>query len=142
VNSTPSDGRTAARSPAVVEIPVFPDEAKVARGSLSGGLSPDPAALRVLPAEFARRHRVLPLGIRQGMLRLAVAEPAGDRLIEDIRLLTGLEIEEVLVPAGDILERIGEGYRVTVEQMIENLEGGREAVRGARQPARHRGDGQ
>ncbi|MCI0538984.1 MAG: GspE/PulE family protein [Verrucomicrobiales bacterium] len=78
-------------------------------------------ALRTLPAEFVKRHRVLPFEVRNGTLRIATAEPGSERVIEDIRLLSGLEVEEFVAPSEEILEKIAECYQVTVEQMIENL---------------------
>lgn len=84
-------------------------------------LTSTPEALKVLPAEFVRRHQVLPLQIRDGVLYLATADPKDIRVIEDVRLMTGLEVN--LVPAGsaELVERIGELYQVTVERMIEGL---------------------
>jgi type IV pilus assembly protein PilB len=84
-------------------------------------LAPSPEALRTLPAEFAKEHRVLPLETRDGILRIAIAQPGNQRLMDDIRLLTGLEVEEVEAPASVIMEQIADSYQVTVEKMIEDL---------------------
>ncbi len=86
-----------------------------------------PAALRALPADFVKRHRVLPLKIQDGILHLATAEPGNARVLDDIRLLTGLEVAEVELPAEEIAETIAGRYQVTVEKMIENLGGDRAA---------------
>lgn len=77
--------------------------------------------IKLLPAEFVRTNRVLPLAVDGGMLRVATPSLGNERTIEDIRLLTGLEVEEVVAPEDEIRERITECYRVTVEQVIENL---------------------
>jgi type IV pilus assembly protein PilB len=94
-------------------------------------IEPSLEALRIIPAEFAKRHCLLPLSMRNGTIQVAAAEPGNLRVIEDLRLLSGLEVEEWAAPAADILEKIAESYRVTVEQMIENLhpqhEGGGES---------------
>lgn len=87
-----------------------------------------PEALRTLGAEFVREHRILPLRIEHGVLHLATAQPGDDALVENIRLLTGLEVREIAASDAEIQERIGECYRVTVEQMIENLHGGEGSV--------------
>jgi type II secretory ATPase GspE/PulE/Tfp pilus assembly ATPase PilB-like protein len=86
-----------------------------------GRLAITAEATRFLPADFARQHRVLPLDARDGILRVATAEAGNQRVIQDIRLLTGLEVEEVEAPAAQILEQIAESYQVTVEKMIEDL---------------------
>jgi type II secretory ATPase GspE/PulE/Tfp pilus assembly ATPase PilB-like protein len=80
-----------------------------------------PEALRSLPADFVRRHRVLPLRIEAGILHLATSEPANQRLIDDIRLLTSLEVYPHESTAEEVLPKIAACYQVTVEQMIENL---------------------
>ena len=89
-------------------------------GSL-GRLSASAEAIRALPADFVNRHRVLPFEIRQGTIHVATADPGNQRVIDDIRLLSGLEVQESEAPSADILEKIAECYQVTVEQMIENL---------------------
>ena len=83
--------------------------------------SATPEAIRALPADFVKRHRVLPLRIQDGTLHLATAEPGNQRVVDDIRLLTGLEVEEHEAAAAELLQQIAESYQVTVEQMIENL---------------------
>jgi len=95
--------------------------------SREGSLSPlaklevPPEILRALPADFVKRHRLLPCEIRHGTLRIATATPGNQRVIEDIRLLSGLEVEEVRAPAEEITAKIAECYQVTVEKMIESL---------------------
>jgi len=88
-------------------------------------------ATRALPVEFARAHGVLPLSVRDGVLRVVTSDPGDARRIEDIRLLSGLEVAEVLAPAVDIEERLAECYQVTVEGMIEDLGGGEAGSDGA-----------
>ncbi|HYT59166.1 MAG TPA: GspE/PulE family protein [Haliangiales bacterium] len=78
-------------------------------------------AVRALPSDFVKRHRVLPLEIRNGTLHIATSDPGNPRVIDDIRLLSGLEVNETEAPAAEILEKIAECYQVTVEKMIENL---------------------
>lgn len=59
--------------------------------------------------------------LRNGTIRIATANAGNHRVIDDIRLLTGLEVEEVEFPATEVLEKIAECYQVTVEKMIEKL---------------------
>ncbi|MDB6064759.1 MAG: hypothetical protein JWR26_967 [Pedosphaera sp.] len=85
-------------------------------------LAISPEVLRALPAEFVKRHRVLPFKIYNGTIHIATAEPGNQRVLEDIRLLSGLEVRETEAPSAEVLEKIAECYQVTVEQMIENLD--------------------
>src|SRR5207245_7319944 len=78
-------------------------------------------AVRALPADFVKRHRVLPFEIRKGTIHIVTSDPGNQRVIEDIRLLSGLEVQETEAPAAEILEKIAECDQMTVEKRIENL---------------------
>src|SRR5438105_2570223 len=84
-------------------------------------LTVSPEALKALPADFVKRNRILPYKIEEGRIYIATAQPGNQRLIEDIRLLSALEVKEAEAPAEQVLEKIAECYQVTVEQMIESL---------------------
>jgi type IV pilus assembly protein PilB len=81
-----------------------------------------PEIIRTLPAEFVKRHGILPLEITNGTLYIATSVPGNLRVIDDIRLLSGLEVEEVQAPAAEIAAKIAECYQVTVEKMVENFD--------------------
>ena len=78
-------------------------------------------AVRAVPVEFAKRHRIVPVSIDSTTIRILTAEPGQQQVIDDLRLLTGLEVEESEAPASEIVEKIAECYQVTVERMIEDL---------------------
>ena len=75
-----------------------------------------------LGAEFVRKSEILPLEVVDGTLRIATADPGNRRLIEDVRLLTGLEVEETIASRAEILKKVEVAYQVTVEGMVEDLE--------------------
>jgi type II secretory ATPase GspE/PulE/Tfp pilus assembly ATPase PilB-like protein len=85
------------------------------------GLEISAEAIRSLPADFVKRHQVLPIRLNNGTIHVAASQPGNQRVIDDIRLLTGLEVEESEAAPAEMLEKIAECYQVTVEQMIENL---------------------
>ncbi|MBI2948181.1 MAG: type II/IV secretion system protein [Verrucomicrobia bacterium] len=91
------------------------------RGGVLAKFVVSPEAIRALPVEFVKRHRVLPLKVQNGTITVATADAGNHLVIDDIRLLSGLEVDEFEAPASEILEKIAECYQVTVEQMIENL---------------------
>jgi type II secretory ATPase GspE/PulE/Tfp pilus assembly ATPase PilB-like protein len=78
-------------------------------------------AIRALPAEFVKRHQVLPLKIESGTLHIASAKAGDEKVVDDIRLLSGFEVHETEFPVSDIMEKMAECYQITVERMIENL---------------------
>jgi hypothetical protein len=101
-------------------VPVDRDGFKSQLGSLAR-LDVPPEVIRTLPAEFAKRHCLLPFEITNGTIHIATSAPGNQRVIDDIRLLSGLEVLEFEAPATEIAEKIAECYQVTVEKMIENL---------------------
>ncbi|HET7825482.1 MAG TPA: ATPase, T2SS/T4P/T4SS family [Anaeromyxobacter sp.] len=65
---------------------------------------------RTLSKPFARKHAVLPLERRNGALVVASANPFDRELFENLRGLTGAEIEPVLSAPSDIHRAIAEVY--------------------------------
>jgi len=107
----------------VLPAPGFLTELPCSGGRLESlaKLTVSPEAVRTLPSDFVKRHRVLPFEIRNGTIHIVTSDPGNQRVIEDIRLLSGLEVQETEAPAAEIIEKIAECYQVTVEKMIENL---------------------
>lgn len=65
---------------------------------------------RTLSKPFARKHAVLPLERKNGALVVASANPFDRELFENLRSLTGSEIEPVLSAPSDIHRAIAEIY--------------------------------
>ena len=117
------------------------DDFKRQSGSLAR-LHVPPEVIRALPAEFAKRHCLLPFAINHGTIHIATAAPGNQRVIDDIRLLSGLEVEEFEAPAAEIIEKIaallsGDGR----ENDRKPQPGERRNQRREKSPG-HRGDGQ
>src|SRR2546421_2706312 len=74
------------------------------RAGVLARLTVAPEALRALPADFVKRHRVLPFEINRGIIHIATADPGNQRVIDDIRLLSGLEVRESQAPSPEILQ--------------------------------------
>ncbi|MCA8960033.1 MAG: Flp pilus assembly complex ATPase component TadA [Planctomycetes bacterium] len=81
----------------------------------------DRDALDTLPPDFVTDRQALPLALADGTLRLAIGEPGDPRLIEDVRLLSGAEVEVVLADRSELADKIAECHEVTVERMVEDL---------------------
>ena len=96
-------------------------EVDIPNGTHKSKLNSTTAALRVLPMDYIKKYSILPLEIVNGILYLATASPGNQRLIDDIRLLSGLEVQEVPASATEIQEKIAASSQLTVEQMIEDL---------------------
>ncbi|HSB18665.1 MAG TPA: ATPase, T2SS/T4P/T4SS family [Anaeromyxobacteraceae bacterium] len=82
---------------------------------------------RTLSRPFARKHGVIPLERRNGMLVIAAANPFDRELFENLRGLTGSEVQPVLSAPSDIHRAIVEvyGFRQQIREAQTQLaEGG------------------
>jgi type IV pilus assembly protein PilB len=62
----------------------------------------DPKVISVLPKEFLEKHQVLPLYLVEGILTVAVPEPANVFLLEEIERLSGVRVQVVAATTRDI----------------------------------------
>ena len=82
---------------------------------------------RTLSRPFARKHGVLPLERKgPGVLVVATANPFDRELFENLRGLTGAEVEPVLSAPSDIHRAIAEiyGFRQQISEASSQLEAG------------------
>jgi general secretion pathway protein E len=75
---------------------------------------------------FAKRHRMLPLAMSNGKLRLACANPYDIEGVDSFRRLAGRDLELVVASEPDILKAITEfyGLRHSVKRAERDLAGG------------------
>ncbi|BDG08067.1 GspE/PulE family protein [Anaeromyxobacter paludicola] len=80
---------------------------------------------RTLSRPFARKHGVIPMERHDGRLVVATANPFDQELFENLRGLTGAEIEPVLSAPSDIHRAIAEvyGFRQQIKEAQTQLEG-------------------
>lgn len=83
---------------------------------------PDPQALQLVPKSFCLRQWVLPLRLQGRRILLAVADPLDAGLLEDLRFVTGLEVETVIAPSGELSESINSAYGVQDVSEFDPLE--------------------
>jgi type IV pilus assembly protein PilB len=62
----------------------------------------DPKCVSILPRDFLEKHQILPLFLVEGVLTVAVPEPANVFLLEEIGRLSGYQMQVVAVTARDI----------------------------------------
>ncbi|HSU13496.1 type IV-A pilus assembly ATPase PilB [Longimicrobium sp.] len=80
----------------------------------------DPRILKLIPAEFAVKHQVLPLRRVGRTLTVAMSNPTDLGVIDDLKFLTRLDIEPVI--AGDFtLKKIVEREYESADEKINEL---------------------
>ncbi|MBI4690770.1 MAG: type II secretion system protein GspE, partial [Nitrospirae bacterium] len=80
-----------------------------------------PEAIALVPESFARKHRVLPLDIKGGMLTLAMADPLDIFAVDEIRRITKIPVNTVVVTETDLLKALDKYYKgkEEVEEIIK-----------------------
>jgi len=73
-------------------------------------LTVDPAVLRLVPEELARRYGVFPVRRDQDSLTLAISDPFDIEALDRIRAVTGLNLREVITQGEQIQKAIETHY--------------------------------
>ncbi len=109
------------------------DEATVARAVAESMRLPfidvaavefDPTAVAALPVELALRHTALPIRFEEGELVVAMADPANVLAVDDVRIVTGLEVRVEVAAEGDLrqaIERVA-SMQANVGEMVDGVQ--------------------
>jgi type IV pilus assembly protein PilB len=71
----------------------------------------DPSAAARVSQAACRRYTALPVGYEDGKLLVAMADPTDVVAIDDLRLMTGMDVRAVGAPAADVLAAVGRVHR-------------------------------
>src|SRR5579864_8676205 len=75
----------------------------------------DPAVVKLIPHETAKRYQILPLSRVGASLTIAMVDPTNVFAMDDIKFMTGFNIEPVVASETAIMEFIEKSYNVAVE---------------------------
>jgi len=83
----------------------------------------DPGVARRIPHSIAVQHVVLPLTVREGVLRVAVADPVDVVALDDLRMRAqGLRLEVVVAAESQLRDKIAELWsQVVTEDALEKF---------------------
>ncbi|MEE8176824.1 MAG: ATPase, T2SS/T4P/T4SS family, partial [Acidobacteriota bacterium] len=70
----------------------------------------DPAVVKLVPEETARRYEVVPLSRMGSSLTIAIVDPTNVFAMDDIKFMTGFNVEPVVASEGAISEAIDRFY--------------------------------
>ncbi|HPZ08914.1 MAG TPA: type IV-A pilus assembly ATPase PilB [Candidatus Eremiobacteraeota bacterium] len=73
----------------------------------------DPELARAIPEHLAQRYKVIPVGQENNKLALAMVDPLNVFAIDDIRLITGFDIEPMISTEESIIRAINKQFGVT-----------------------------
>jgi len=66
----------------------------------------DPVVASLLPEALCRRYRAIPIGEEDGKLLVAMSDPANVYALDDIRTMTGYDVQPVVATANDVEQTI------------------------------------
>ncbi len=83
----------------------------------------EPRVLKLIPVEKARELHVMPIGIFNDVLVVAVADPTDDRLIDDLKAKVGMPIDPVQADPAEIEEFISLNYKTggDIEKEVSHI---------------------
>ena len=75
-----------------------------------GKVKVDPAVLKLIPAEVARKHLLIPLSRSGSILTVAMADPSDIIAIDEVRFITGHNIQPMVAPDISIRNTLNRYY--------------------------------
>jgi type IV pilus assembly protein PilB len=82
----------------------------------------DPAVVKLVPHETAKRYQILPLSRVGASLTIAMVDPTNVFAMDDIKFMTGFNIEPVVASETSIMEGIEKVYLQAQSEPEEDLE--------------------
>src|ERR1051325_9001494 len=83
----------------------------------------EPSVIRLIPQEVAQKYSVLPLSRVGASLTLAMVDPTNVFAMDDIKFMTGLNIEPVVVSEASVQEAISKYYGSSREIELASMMG-------------------
>src|SRR6266567_300602 len=81
----------------------------------------DPAVVKLIPFETAKRYQILPLSRVGASLTIAMVDPTNVFAMDDIKFMTGFNIEPVVASESSILAGIEKAYGSTKEEDLATV---------------------
>src|SRR5438477_2774817 len=81
----------------------------------------DPAVVKLVPVETAKRYQILPLSRVGASLTIAMVDPTNVFAMDDIKFMTGFNIEPVVASEAAIAAGIDKAYGTAKEEDLEQV---------------------
>lgn len=83
----------------------------------------DPETVKLLPTSMISKYNILPLSVNQGRMTLIMADPLNFQAIDDVRILTGLDVVPVMASERELESAIQQHTALQVDSKMEKLLG-------------------
>src|SRR5271155_5684428 len=81
----------------------------------------DPSVVKLIPYETAKRYQILPLSRVGASLTIAMVDPTNVFAMDDIKFMTGFNIEPVVASESSIIEGIDKAYGAKEGEDLETV---------------------
>jgi len=78
----------------------------------------DPSVLKLIPIEIARKYLIVPVARVGATLTIAMADPSNVFVIDDVKFMTGYNVEVVVSSESSILHTVSTYYRSGGEALV------------------------
>lgn len=76
----------------------------------------DPAVIKLIPGETAQKYQIIPLSRSGATLTIAMTDPTNVFAMDDIKFMTGYNVEPVVTSDGAVMEAIQKYYNIGAPQ--------------------------
>src|SRR4026209_2784029 len=84
----------------------------------------DPAIIKIIPSETSRKYQILPLSRSGATLTIAMADPTNVFAMDDIKFMTGYNVEPVVASESSLEDAIEKYYGSTRSLQLKQEGGG------------------
>jgi type IV pilus assembly protein PilB len=81
----------------------------------------DPEVIKLIPEDIARYYQIIPVSKIGRTLTLAMADPLNVFAIDDVKALTGLDINPIVGKPRDVMQAIDTYYSKDSHEMLESI---------------------
>lgn len=83
----------------------------------------NPEVVKMLPTTMLNKHKILPLSVNQGRMTLIMSDPLNFHAIDDVRILTGMDVVPVMASEREMESAIQQYVALQVDSKMEKLLG-------------------
>jgi len=84
----------------------------------------NPAVIKHIPAEVAQKYRIMPINRAGATITIAMVDPSNIFAIDDIKFMTGYNVEAVVATEGAIVEAVKKYYGAAARSLVAAKGGG------------------
>ncbi|MFA5072365.1 MAG: type IV-A pilus assembly ATPase PilB [Nitrospirota bacterium] len=84
----------------------------------------NPAVIKHIPSEVAQKYRIMPINRAGSTITIAMVDPSNIFAIDDIKFMTGYNVEAVVATEGAIIDAIKKYYGAAARSLVTSRSGG------------------